>query len=69
MRALTERQAAILAYMREYQAANGAPPTLREIAEHFKIASTNGVADHLKAMAAKGAVRAFPGRARGYVPT
>lgn len=35
----------------------GFPPTLREIGEHFKIRSTNGVNDHLKALEKKGHLR------------
>jgi hypothetical protein len=63
----TERQLEILAFMRAYQESRGAPPALREIGEHFGIASTNGVSDHLRALHRKGLIRKHRG-ARRYVP-
>jgi hypothetical protein len=53
----TERQLEILAFLRAYQESRGAPPALREIGEHFGIASTNGVSDHLRALHRKGLIR------------
>jgi len=63
----TERQLEILTFMRAYQQGRGAPPSLREIGEHFGIVSTNGVSDHLRALHRKGLVRKHRG-ARRYVP-
>ncbi|HWU88962.1 MAG TPA: hypothetical protein VN253_16965 [Kofleriaceae bacterium] len=63
----TERQLEILAFMRAYQESRGAPPALREIGEHFGIASTNGVSAHLRALHRKGLIRKHRG-ARRYVP-
>jgi repressor LexA len=53
---LTERQAEVLAYLREYIARHGWAPTYREIGERFGFASTNGTADHLKALERKGCI-------------
>ncbi|MEK6607179.1 MAG: transcriptional repressor LexA [Myxococcota bacterium] len=54
MDVLTDRQQAILDYIRSYSLQNGYPPTLREIGRHFGIRSTNGVNDHLRALEKKG---------------
>lgn len=54
---LTHRQREILEYISASIAERGFPPTLREIGEHFRIRSTNGVNDHLKALAKKGHLR------------
>lgn len=62
---LTDRQQAVLDYLRSYTAQKGCPPTLWEIAEAFGLASPNGVAKHLRALAEKGFVALEPGRARG----
>lgn len=51
---LTKRQAAILAFIQEQEAANGKRPTVRKIAEHFGIRSANGAHSHIKALRAKG---------------
>ena len=47
MEPLTERQARILEFIRERIAAEGRPPTVREIGARFSIASTFGVRRHL----------------------
>ncbi len=51
---LTERQHAILEFVRESIASRGYPPTHREIGAAFGIRSTNGVNDHLLALERKG---------------
>src|SRR5437879_6790077 len=51
---LTERQEKILAFIKKSIQDQGYPPTIREIGEHMKIRSTNGVNDHLKALERKG---------------
>jgi SOS-response transcriptional repressor LexA len=56
---LTERQAEILAYIRE-QCLGGRPPTLREIGAQFGITSPNGVEAHLRALRNKGALAPAP---------
>lgn len=60
-RQLTERQRAIWAWIREYTQAHGYAPTVREIADGLGINSTNGVADHLRALRRKGAIVWRPG--------
>jgi repressor LexA len=55
--ALTDRQREILDFISASIVERGFPPTLREIGEHFKIRSTNGVNDHLKALEKKGHLR------------
>jgi repressor LexA len=51
---LTERQAEILNFIKEYISINGFPPSYREIGEQFNIASTFGVKRHLDALIKKG---------------
>jgi repressor LexA len=51
---LTRRQATILQYIIDRIREDGLPPTIAEIGDHFKIASTNGVNDHLLALEKKG---------------
>ncbi len=65
MRPLTRRQAEILAYIRERIHEEGVPPTIMEIGTAMGISSPNGVRDHLKALARKGAIELVPGVARG----
>lgn len=52
-RILTHRQQLVLDFVRQ-ACAKGRPPTLREIGDHMGIKSTNGVADHLRALERKG---------------
>lgn len=51
---LTARQAEILAYIIDRIREDGMPPTIAEIGKEFRIASTNGVNDHLIALEKKG---------------
>jgi repressor LexA len=51
---LTRRQQIVLDFINRCIDSRGYPPTLREIGEHMGIRSTNGVNDHLKALARKG---------------
>ncbi len=51
---LTARQRNILDYVVSYQDEHGFPPSIREIGDFFKIRSTNGVSDHLRALERKG---------------
>ncbi len=62
---LTDRQQAVLDHLRQHVATHGRPPTLWEVAEAFGLASPNGVAKHLQALAEKGFIALEPGRARG----
>ena len=54
MKALTKRQQQLLNFIEQHTAENGYPPSIREMAEHMGIRSTNGVNDHLKALERKG---------------
>lgn len=51
---LTAKQKAVVAFIRQFRAESGFPPTRREIATHFGWVSTNGAQQHLKLIAAKG---------------
>src|SRR5574337_338071 len=51
---LTDRQREVYDFIQDRIRAWGYPPTIREIGEHLGIRSTNGVADHLKALKRKG---------------
>lgn len=51
---LTERQRLVYEFIEDRIRTWGYPPTIREIGEHLGIRSTNGVADHLKALKRKG---------------
>ena len=65
MEPLTRRQAQILQFIQDATEGNGFPPTLVEIARAFRFRSPNAAADHLKALARKGAVETLPGASRG----
>jgi len=54
---LTGRQQAILDFIVDFRRRNGCSPSIPEIQRHFGIRSPNGVAGHLVALEAKGAIR------------
>ena len=56
----TLRQHALLTFIDSYSARNGRSPSIREIGRAFGIGSTNGVADHLKALRRKGLLTQGP---------
>ncbi len=62
---LTARQREVLDFIREMTENKGLPPTIREIGEKFKIASTNGVRAILSALSKKGYIRRKPLVSRG----
>jgi repressor LexA len=62
---LTDRQQAILDFVRERIAADGMPPTWAEIARAFGFRQTRAAQKHLQALAAKGYLTLLPGKARG----
>ena len=53
MRELTQRQRQILDFIRSFTERQGAPPTVREIAGHFRF-TARAAFDHLKALERKG---------------
>ena len=57
VRDLTERQREVLDYIVEVLRESGYPPTVREIANHFGMASAFGVQRHLEALQKKGFLR------------
>ncbi len=56
---LTERQEAVREYIRQFIADESYPPTVREIAHHFRI-SPEGARAHLEALEHKGALVRSP---------
>lgn len=53
----TKKQASILRFISEYAESSGYPPTIREIADQFGLASTKGVKAQLDALEKKGLLR------------
>src|ERR671918_980264 len=60
---LTPRQKAIYDFLLKTIREKGYAPSIPEIGSRFKIASTNGVSDHLKALEKKGYIRRVGKRA------
>lgn len=63
---LTERQAAIIAFIEREVARRGYPPSMREIGAAVKLASTSSVAHQLMALERKGFLYRDPHRPRAY---
>lgn len=61
----TEKQEAILDYVRAVQAERGMPPSTRDIQRQFGYASQNAAMNHLRALARKGAIEQINGRTWG----
>lgn len=64
MEALTDRQAALLAFLREQQTLNGYPPSIPEICQHFGFASPQSASNLLDRLEQKGAIARTPGARR-----
>ncbi len=64
-RDVTELQAEVLQYIKQYIAENGYPPTLREISSWFGWSSVNAAADVLIRLERHGKLKLLPGRHRG----
>ncbi len=64
-RALTARQEEIYTYIKVQTKKFNRPPTVREIATHFGITSTNGVRSILAALIKKGYINRSPRTSRG----
>ena len=60
---LTDKQKAIYDFLLKTIRERGFAPSILEIGKQFKIASTNGVSDHLKALERKGYIRRVGKRA------
>jgi repressor LexA len=65
--ALTRRESGALAFLRDYTAAHGYPPTVREIGVHVGLRSTSSVAHVLDSLVGKGVIRRDFGTPRGLV--
>jgi len=66
MKDLTLRQQEILGFIQLHQRTRGYWPSIRDIQNHFKFASTNAVMGHLRALETKGAISRVPGQARAF---
>ena len=66
---LTARQRQVFEFIENKIQEWGYPPTIREIGEHLGIKSTNGVADHLKALKRKGYLQQRGHKSRTLSPT
>lgn len=64
-KALTARQAEVLAFMLDFKRKNHMPPTVRDIGNGLGIKSPNGVACHLKALEKKNCIQRVSNKARG----
>lgn len=65
MEKLTPRQQEIRQFIRDYQEAEGYPPTRAEIAARFGFRSLNAVTEHLNALARKGVLALAADTSRG----
>lgn len=65
METLTERQRAVLNFIRQHHRETGFPPTSREIQRHFQFQSQTAAMNHLRALERKGVIRRSPHKARG----
>lgn len=63
---LTDRQQAVLDFVRTQQERHGMFPTLREISAHFGFASPFAATRHLQALEKKGVLIRQPGKARAF---
>ena len=61
---LTKRQRDILDYVKDFLHRHGYSPTLEEIANHFSLASLNGVYKHLRALEERGFIRRLSNQSR-----
>jgi len=62
---LTEKQQAVLDFIRDYQQGRGMPPSSREIQRHFGFKSQNAAVCHLRALAGKDMIDQLDGRTWG----
>ena len=62
---LTEKQEAILDFVRRVQAERGVPPSTREIQRQFGYESQNAAMNHLRALARKNQITQLDGRTWG----
>lgn len=65
---LNERAREILAFIQRFRREHGSAPTIREIGEHFRISSTNGVRYYLNLLEKAGHIRRNRKISRGIGP-
>ena len=63
MKTLTNRQTEVLSFLKEFISDHKYPPTIREVAQNFKI-SVKGAHDHIKALEKKNHIICDLGRSR-----
>lgn len=56
MKGLTDRQSEVLGFMRTFTQRHGLPPTVREVAERFRV-TPRAAFDHIRALERKGALQ------------
>jgi repressor LexA len=62
---LSPKQLEVLAFIRRFLESSGLPPTRGEIAEGLRLKNRQGIDQHLRALASKGAIDLLPGISRG----
>jgi repressor LexA len=62
---LSPKQLEVLAFIRRFMESGGLPPTRGEIAKGLRLKNRQGIDQHLRALAAKGAIELIPGISRG----
>ena len=62
---LSPKQLKVLAFIRHFLESDGLPPTRGEIAEGLGLKNRQGIDQHLRALASKGAIELLPGISRG----
>ena len=65
MASLSSKQLEVLAFIEEFMANHGLPPTRGEIAAGMGLKNRQGIDQHLRALATKGAIELTPGISRG----
>jgi len=65
MKDLSGKQEAMLAFLVDFAAEHGFPPTIRELCDHFGFKSLNTAHFHLRTLEKKGYLRIHPGKGRG----
>ena len=58
---LTQRQRQVLDFLKEYIFRRGYPPSMREVAQNFRIKWTKGIEKHFQALEKKGYIKRSPG--------
>ena len=67
MKKLTDKQSAILTYIKDYIVSNGYSPIAKDIQSQFGYASQNAALEHLNAIEKKGYIKRTPKIARSIV--